>query len=162
VMAAEAHEPRLSPLFDPSSAQGPLASDGGAAFFLVPDDDSPGARMRWLGECAGSGLEIFQKLPILRLPGRYDAVCLGVPASLGAGADESLAELAASMSPCPLVLFRNRLGQHASVSATAAALAARAVLEGRLPFADPPLQLPRKRLLLLELGPPATAIEVFA
>ena len=167
VMAAEAYEARLSPLFDPSapsapsSAQGPLASDGGAAFVLVPDDDSPGARMRWLGECAGSGLELLQKHPILRLPGRYDAVCLGVPSSLRAGADESLAELAAAMSPCPLVAFRDRLGQHASVGATAAALAARAVLEGRLPFADPPLQLPRKRLLLLELGPSATAIEVF-
>ena len=171
VMAAEAYEARLSPLFDPiapiapsapGAASGPLASDGGAAFLLVPDDDSPGARLRWLGECNGSGLELIEQLPLLNLPGRYDAVCLGVPASLGAGADKSLAELARAMSPCPIVAFRHQLGQHKSVGATAAAIAARAVVEGCLPFAHPPLPLPRRRLLLLELGPPATAIEVYA
>jgi len=163
VMAAEAHEARLSPLFDPDAASGHLASDGGAAFLLVSDeDDAPGAHLRWLGECAGSGLELREKLPVLKQPNRYDAVCLGIHAPLAAGADKFLAELAQAMSPCPVVAFHDWLGQHKSVGATAAALAARAVVEGCLPFVHPALPLPRRRLLLLELGPPATAMEVFA
>jgi hypothetical protein len=155
VMAAEAHEARLSPLFDEGAATGPLASDGGAAFLLVPGDALPGARMRWLGE--HGGMEFLQELR-----GRYDAILVGVPASLGRDADEGVAKLAHAVSPCPLVTFRDRLGQHASVGATAAALAARAVLEGSLPFTAPPIPLPRRRLLLLELGPRVAAIEVFA
>jgi 3-oxoacyl-(acyl-carrier-protein) synthase len=162
VIAAEAYEARLSPLLDPSAACGPLASDGGAAFLLVPDDDSPGARMRWLGECTGSILELFEKLPSLKLPGRYDAVLVRVPASLSPATSEPIAKLAMALSPCPIVTFRDWLGQHASVSATAAALAGRAVVEGLLPFSHPPIPLPHRRLLLLDIGPHATAIEVFA
>jgi 3-oxoacyl-(acyl-carrier-protein) synthase len=156
VMAAEAHEARLSPLFEPEAATGVLSSDGGAAFVLVPDDATPGARMRWLGE--SGDLESLQE----RQTAPYDAILVGVPASLGADAAERLAKLTAAVAPCPLVTFRDRLGQHSSVGATAAALAARAVLEGSLPFALTPISLPRKRLLLLELGPRAAAIEVFA
>ncbi|HEY5283295.1 MAG TPA: hypothetical protein VIM14_10940, partial [Polyangia bacterium] len=156
VLAAEAHEARLSPLFDPGAATGPQASDGGAAFVLVPDDAEPGPRMRWLGEY--HDLKLLQEPPTAP----YDAILAGVPASLAADAAERLAELTAAVSPCPLVTFRDRLGQHASVGATAAALAARAVLEGALPFASTPIPLPNKRLLLLELGPRVAAIEVFA
>jgi 3-oxoacyl-(acyl-carrier-protein) synthase len=162
VMAAEAFEARLSPLLDPGAACGPLASDGGAAFLLVPDDDSPAARMRWLGECAGSSLELFEKLPGLKLPGRYDTILVRVPASLSPATSEPIAKLAMALSPCPIVTFPDWLGQHASVSATAAALAGRAVVEGCLPFAHPPIPLPQRRLLLLDIGPHATAIEVFA
>ena len=156
VMAAEAHEARLSPLFEPEAATGLLSSDGGAAFVLVPDDATPGARLRWLGE--SGDLESLQE----RQTTPYDAILVSVPASLGADAAERLAKLTAAVAPCPLVTFRGRLGQHSSVGATAAALAARAVLEGSLPFALTPIPLPRKRLLLLELGPRAAAIEVFA
>jgi len=156
VIAAEAHEARLSPLFDPGAATGPQASDGGAAFVLVPDDAKPGPRMRWLGEYRD--LKLLQEHPTAP----YDAILAGVPASLAADAAERLAELTAAVSPCLLVTFRDRLGQHASVGATAAALAARAVLEGALPFASTPIPLPNKRLLLLELGPRVAAIEVFA
>jgi len=162
VMAAEAHEARLSPLFDERAATGPLASDGGAAFLLVPDDALPGARVRWRGEFGGSDLEFLEKFPALKLSGHYDAILVSVPAALGPKANEQVSKLAEAISPCPLVAIRDRLGQHASVGATAVALAARAVLEGRLPFAAPPIPLPRKRLLMLELGPQTAAIEVFA
>ena len=162
VMAAEAYDAQLSPLFDPGAARGHLASDGGAAFMLVPDDGSPGARLRWLGECAGSSLELFENLPTLKLPGRYDAVLVQFPVSLSSSASEPIARLAMALSSCPIVTFRDWLGQHASVSATATALAGRAVVEGYLPFAHRPIPLPQRRLLLLDIGPHATAIEVFA
>jgi 3-oxoacyl-(acyl-carrier-protein) synthase len=160
VLAAEAHEARLSPLFDERAATGPLASDGGAAFLLVRDDALPGARMRWLGE--HSGLEFLEKFPALKVPARYDAVLVSVPASIAPETNEQVGKLTKAMSPCPLVAIRDRIGQHASVSATAAALAARAVIQGALPFAHLPIPLPHKRLLLLELGPRIAAIEVFA
>jgi 3-oxoacyl-(acyl-carrier-protein) synthase len=153
VMAAEAHETRLSPLFDPSAATGPLASDGGAALVLVPDDAKPGARVRWLGEHRDLA-------SWLTMPNPYDAILVGVPASFGTEANEHLARL--TIAGCPLVTFRDRLGQHASVGATAATLAARAVLEGFLPIPATPIPLPRRRLLQLELGPRVAAIEVFA
>jgi 3-oxoacyl-(acyl-carrier-protein) synthase len=155
IMAAEAHEARLSPLFDEAAATGPLASDGGAAFVLVPDDAAPGTRLRWLGESGGMKL-------LHGLPGRYDAILVSVPASHGPETADQIAKLAEAMSPCPIVTIRDLLGQHASVGATAAVIAARAVLEGALPFAAAPFPLPRKRLLLLELGPRTAAIEVFA
>jgi 3-oxoacyl-(acyl-carrier-protein) synthase len=160
VMAAEAHETRLSPLFDEPAAAGPLASDGGAAFVLVRDDALPGARVRWLGEYGGS--EFLEKLAVLKVPGQYDAVLVSVPASSASDSSEQVGRLAELMSTCPLVAIRDQLGQHASVGATAAAIAARAVLEGALPFASSPFLLPHKRLLLLELGPRVAAIEVFA
>ena len=156
VMAAEAHEARLSPLFEPEAATGPLAADGGAALVLVPDDAAPGARVRWL--CESRDLKLLQE----HQRGHYDAILVSVPASVAVDADERLAKLTAAVSPCPIVTFRDRLGQHASVGATAAVLAARAVLEGSLPLASTPIPLPRKRLLLLELGPRVAAIEVFA
>jgi len=104
----------------------------------------------------------LEKFPALKLSGHYDAILVSVPAALGPKANEQVSKLAEAISPCPLVAIRDRLGQHASVGATAVALAARAVLEGRLPFAAPPIPLPRKRLLMLELGPQTAAIEVFA
>jgi len=98
----------------------------------------------------------------LKLPGRYDAVLVSVPAALGPTASEPLATLTMALSPCPIVSFRDCLGQHASVGATAAALAGRAVVQGCLPFALPPIPLPHRRLLLLDVGPHTTAIEVYA
>ena len=61
-----------------------------------------------------------------------------------------------------MIPVRRYLGQHASVSATVAAVAARAVVEGCLPLAERALPLVRKRLLLLDAGPRASAVEVFA
>jgi 3-oxoacyl-(acyl-carrier-protein) synthase len=164
VMAAEAYDAQLSPLLDAAAATSPLASDGGAAFVLVPDDDVPGARVRWLGESGGGdgGTGAIALLAAIVAPDRYDAIAVSVPAALGAAADETLARLAGTLPDYPLVPYRDDLGQHASVSATATAIAARAVCEGVLPLGPIPLALPRRRLLLLQLGRHATAIEVFA
>jgi 3-oxoacyl-[acyl-carrier-protein] synthase-1/3-oxoacyl-[acyl-carrier-protein] synthase II len=159
VMAAEAHEGRLSPLFEPAS-QGAHASDGGAALMLLPDDGAVGARLRWLGESATHGPAFVDALELGNLRDRYDAVLVSRPAGFASAADDAIAGLA--QRGCPLVHVRDRLGQHASISATVAAICARAVIEGTLPLGESPLPLARKRLLLLDLGARSAAIEVFA
>jgi 3-oxoacyl-[acyl-carrier-protein] synthase-1/3-oxoacyl-[acyl-carrier-protein] synthase II len=160
VLAAEAYEARLSPLLDPGAATGPLASDGGAALLLVPDDGGAGARVRWLGESGSGALALLAQVAAHAPLASYDAVAVSLPATTGESVDLAISRLTEMLKPCPVVAYRDRLGQHASVSATATALAARAVREGVFPFGGIPL--PRKRLLLLLLGPRATAVEVFA
>ena len=167
VVAAEAYESTLSPLLDDATATGPLTSDGGAAFFLVPDDAVPGARVRWLGENCGSGdddsaFSLLGDIATNATRDRYDAVAVSIPAAIGEDADRTLSGLAGLLPNCPFVPYREHLGHHASVSATATAIASRAVCEGVLPIGPSPLSLRRKRLLLLQLGRHATAIEVFA
>jgi 3-oxoacyl-(acyl-carrier-protein) synthase len=165
VLAAEAFEPHLSPLFEPAVARGALASDGGGAVLLVPDDDRPGARVRWLGERGigqGAVLDLVDELAHEEALDRFDAVLVGVPAALDDAATESLAHLTSRFPRAPIVGYRARLGQHASVTATAVVLLARAVVAGTLPFATSPAPLPGKRVLVLDLGHHASAVEVFA
>jgi 3-oxoacyl-(acyl-carrier-protein) synthase len=162
VVAAEAYEATLSPLLDAAAATGPLASDGGAALVLVPDDDVRGARVRWLGENGEGSDSAFSLLASVAASSpldRYDAVAVSIPTGLDA---RTRSRLEVVLPNCPCVPYRSFLGQHASVSATATALAARAVCEGVLPFGTSPIPLSRKRVLLLQLGRHSTAIEVFA
>jgi len=165
VMAAEAHEARLSPLFEPAS-QGVHASDGGAALLLLADDSAPGARLRWLGESGARGSAFLDGLGLREAADHYDAVLVNLAAEFSSAAKNELDELAAlarrGCPVCPIIAVRDRLGQHASVAATVAALAARAVTEGILPLTESPLPLARKRLLLLDLGARSAAVEVFA
>jgi 3-oxoacyl-(acyl-carrier-protein) synthase len=160
VLAAEAFEPKLSPLFEPATAQGPLASDGGAAFYLVPEDGAPGARLRWLGEAAGPrARDLVTRLGPEETSGAFDAVLVGAPANYDLTADQAVATLVQVMPHVDVIDCRNRLGQHASVGATAAAIAARAIADDTLPFPDAP-PLHHRRLLLLEFGSRLTAVEV--
>ncbi|MBN2577092.1 MAG: beta-ketoacyl-[acyl-carrier-protein] synthase family protein [Deltaproteobacteria bacterium] len=158
VVAAEAFEPKLSPLFEPALAASRLLSDGGAAFLLVPDDNAPGARLRWLGEAA-DGLVLLDRI-IENTP--YDAVMLAAPAGQEAKLEPIRSRLARTVSPERIVPYPDRLGQHASIAAAATAIAARAVAAGVLPLAAPPVSLARRRLLLVEIGPRSTVFEVFA
>jgi 3-oxoacyl-[acyl-carrier-protein] synthase-1/3-oxoacyl-[acyl-carrier-protein] synthase II len=161
VVAAEAFEPRLSPLFDPEGARGPLVSDGGAAFLLIPDDGDPGVRLRWLGEGGNDGAVAL----VDRFAGvtpQHDAVVVGIPAGHDLAKDPAYARLGQLLPSASIVAYRDRLGQHASIGATAAAIAGRAVAVGTLPFTGAPIALPHRRLLLLEFGPRLAAIEVFA
>jgi 3-oxoacyl-(acyl-carrier-protein) synthase len=158
VMAAEAHESHLSPLFEPE-AQGARASDGGAALVLLADDGTPGARLRWLGESAARGPAFLDALALGNLRDRFDAILVSKPAGSDGATDASAA---LAQPGCPLVTVRDRLGHHASVGATVAALCARAVTEGTLPVGEAPLRLAHRRLLLLDLGARSAAVEVFA
>jgi hypothetical protein len=159
VIAAESFEARFSPLFEPAS-QGALASDGGAALALVPNDGAPGACLRWLGESAAPGPDFLDELALGALRDRYDAILVDRPAGLSGSPDDTIEKIA--QRGCPVVTVRDRLGHHASVSAAAVAISARAVLEGILPLGETPLPLVRKRVLLLALGARSAAIEIFA
>ncbi len=159
VLAAEAFEPTLSPLFEPAPGAG--ASDGGAAFLLLPDDGTAGARVRWLGEAASGSAPAMLERILEDRSGGYDVVLVGCPASHDAGGDPTWAWL--SQLAVPRVWRHERLGHHASASATTTAIAGRAVTAGSLPLAGAtPLPLPARRLLLVELGPRVAALEVFA
>ena len=160
VLAAEAFEPRLSPLFEPALAASP--SDGGAAFLLLPEDGAAGARVRWLGEAAGDAAVAMLDRLTENLTERYDAVVLGCPAGHDLALDPAHARLGRRLAGARLVWRHDRLGRHASIGATATAIAARAVAAGTLPLGETPLPLPKRRLLLVEFGPRATVIEVFA
>jgi len=158
VLAAEAFEPTLSPLFEPTPGAG--ASDGGAALLLLPDDGTAGARVRWLGEAASGSAPAMLERIFEDRPGGYDVVLVGCPASHDAGGDPTWAWL--GQLAVPSVWRHERLGHHASARATATAIAERAVTAGSLPLAGVPLPLPARRLLLVELGPRVAALEVFA
>jgi len=163
VVAAEAFEPRLSPLFEPETARSPFASDGGAAFVGVPDDACPGPRLRWLGEAENDDdARLVSGLAAGHGFGRYDALVIGSPAEHELRKNPAYTRLAQLAPAATMIRYRDRLGQHASISATATAIAVRAVMEGALPIAGAPVELHKKRLLLLELGSRVTAIEVFA
>ena len=154
VMAAEAHQAQLSPLFEPAS-QGAHASDGGAALLLLADDGAPGARLRWLGESATPGPAFIDALALGNIADRYDAVLVNLPAAFSSAAHNEMDEMGSlARRNCPIIAVRDRLGHHASIAATLAALAARAVTEGVLPLAELPLPLARKRLLLLDSWSP--------
>ena len=120
--------------------------------------------MRWLGEAPSddSLSPLLEGMPTLAETSHYDAIALGVPAAFAPHTQEFVAQVATRFPNCPCLPYRARLGQHASVGATAAAVVARAVLAGALPFAQTPVPLPRKRVLLLQLGRRSAAMEVFA
>jgi 3-oxoacyl-(acyl-carrier-protein) synthase len=161
VLAAEAHQEHLSPLLDPVAATSPLASDGGAALVLGPDDGLEDARVRWLAECdvadVASCVAELAGPSFLHI---YDVIAVGI--SVGVDAEKKLSELQTLIPAIPCIAYRDRLGQHASVSATATAIIARAVNEGVLPLGKDTMPLPHRRVLLLQLGTRAELLEVFA
>jgi 3-oxoacyl-(acyl-carrier-protein) synthase len=161
VVAAEAFEPKLSPLFEPEVAASP--SDGGAAFVLVADDGAEGARLRWLGEAGGEGaIRLVDALTGDAFAQRYDAVVLTVPPAHDLFNDPGWLRLLQWVPPTAFVRYPSQLGHHASVGASAAAIAAHAIGESVLPFPHPAIVFRHRRLLLLEFGPRLAAVEVFA
>jgi 3-oxoacyl-(acyl-carrier-protein) synthase len=189
VLAAEAYQQKLSPLLDADAASTPCDGGAGFVLLPdAPDghdgpdgsgasgqseqseqsnDERPTVRIRWLGERRCEPSDVSPASLLAALDGmasigdraRFDAVALGISAG-HAQASRALASQVASAFPgCAVLPYHHRLGQHASVSATAAALTARGLGAGMLPFAD--LALPRGRVLLLQLGHRCTALEVF-
>lgn len=166
VAAAEAWNDALSPLLDPATANSGLASDGGAAFELAPDNDSAGVRVRFVAEEGGDDVELVDRL-LLRSGGaealgqRAGAILVGVPAREGPLARAQYARLQAAVgSHCPVIGYRDILGEHASVSAIATVIATR-VLQTRLlaPWAGH-LALLRPCVMMLSLGAWASSMEV--
>jgi 3-oxoacyl-(acyl-carrier-protein) synthase len=165
IMAAEAWQPELSPLLDPATEATGLASDGGAGLW-VETGDGPGAAIRFAGEEGGGDADAIGRL-LSRLGGMdsiaetYDAIWVGVPAREGEVAQEQLQRIRDLAEPTiPVMIYRDKLGQHASVSATAAVTAIHAVHSGVSPLGG--AHLTKKRLLLVNLGAWTTALEIRA
>ena len=158
IVGADAWCEPLSPLLDPASHTAP--SDGGAALLVVADDDNsaPGPRLRYLGGEHG-GLPALERL-LSRIrestPRSYSAIFVGVPAHTQT-APNQLAVLQRWAKDTPVVAYRDALGECASTSAVAAAMALEALKSGRIPNA--PIELPSS-ILLVTLGDCVAAMEV--
>ncbi len=157
LLAADEHHPGLGPLFEPAAA-GAAAADGGGAFLLDRGEDGVRLRCAFLGR-EPSAAELLAALGgAERVGRRFGAVMLGLPAAQ-AGAGRALyQQLAAALAVrLPVIELRPLLGEYATVSACAAALAVRAIECDRWLDARP---LNGRGVLLLNLGRMAAAVEV--
>lgn len=170
--ADEAH-PRLSPLLDPSVQADPQSSDGGGALLLRASRSGAGIGLRPVlfragAEASPAVHRLEQALGgAERIQRRHGALLVGIPAAQRALGREQLALFLERCWPQdanqPVVDLREALGQYASVSATAAALAVRLCQEGRVPAplaGIDEVSLEGRGVLLLSLGDPLAAIEI--
>jgi 3-oxoacyl-[acyl-carrier-protein] synthase-1/3-oxoacyl-[acyl-carrier-protein] synthase II len=167
ILAAEAWQADLSPLLDPAAAACGAASDGGGSLW-VANDTAAGVRIGYLAEQGGEPVAALHDT-LARLGGpeavanHYGAIFVGLPAREGQAAAEQLRTLRALLpDTLPVIAYRQRLGQHASVAATAAVMAHRALLTSTVPSADGPAPLARPAVLMLTLGSWLVAWEMFA
>jgi 3-oxoacyl-(acyl-carrier-protein) synthase len=159
IVGADGWHDVLSPLLDAESAAIGPPSDGGAAFVVSADDDAGGVRLRYLGEEGGGDAAAIARL-IDRLGGAaavargYGLVLAGVSPRGGEVARTQYADLERMLArSVPLKAYRDTLGQYATASAAATAMAVRMVQHG---------SLAKPKVLLVSLGAWVTAMEVFA
>jgi len=162
----------LSNMFDPSVSASTTLSDGGAAFCLKQAD--PGApltiRLNFF-ENAQQNTDVIASLT-RRLGGpekinsAYGALLIGIP---GCRRTEGEKQLAAFLSRSgfenPVIDYRKIIGEFASASAAAAAMAAGFLLKGKLPLPldnDRGRQLNPPGVLVVGLGKYVTAMEILA
>ncbi|MCF8050798.1 MAG: beta-ketoacyl-[acyl-carrier-protein] synthase family protein [Desulfobacterales bacterium] len=165
VGADEAH-PRLSPLFDPASAA--QAADGGGALLVERAGSGPIVSLRFLSGDGGAAGAVDKLIDALGGDGagaRFGAVLAGIPAGNKTAARAQLDKVAtACRFAGPVFDYRQWIGQFATASAAAAAMACRWIGQGRIPpalcagaegFDD------GRGLLLLGLGDSISAVEIF-
>lgn len=154
--------PRLDPSHDPAAP-----TDGGGALLLRPEGRGGGGpviRPVYLGPYADRP-RVAEPVAELggpdRIAGRYAAVWAGFPAAQAEPAAAQIAALA--QIDLPVWDYRAALGQHPSVSAAAAALAAGVVRRGEIPAGmagGEPIELGDRGILLLGLGTRIAAVEI--
>lgn len=166
VGADEAHE-RLTPLFDASArAAGPELSDGGAAF--VVSRTAAGPRMACpfsagAVERDDAGTLIPELLIAVGgadgLNRRFGAILACLPAARRADGEAWLADILGRAGfTGPVLDVRRMIGEFASASSVAAALAVALVWKGRVPGTD--ILLDARGILVLNLGEGMAAVEV--
>lgn len=172
VMGADEHHETLSPLFDGSTRAATAASDGGGALFLRKTDTPAGVTIAPVvfEYAAGNPDAVGSLLRSLggaeAVAARYAAVFAGLP---GAAKSESRKQLDAFLAAAgftgPVVDYRSLLGEFASASAVAAAIAAQCVKDGLLPAAlasGSPQSLNGKSILMLGFGTCITAVDIIS
>jgi 3-oxoacyl-[acyl-carrier-protein] synthase-1/3-oxoacyl-[acyl-carrier-protein] synthase II len=171
VMGADEHHQVLSPLFDKSVLMSSNPSDGGGALIMRKTEKASGLRIALiLFENTANNPSIVQSL-IHHLGGsdeirsKYGAVFAGMPAGERANCERQVREIISTADfNGPVIDFRKFVGEFASATAVAAALAVRFVRNGKIPgylSGCAESSLNGKGILLLGLGSVLTAIEVF-
>lgn len=165
----EAHDP-LTALFDPSVEPGGAPADGGAALIArVVSDAEPGTKLRLLVLQRGDG-GVESLVDALGGPediqSRYGAVLVGIPRACsreGRALEDRF--IAATGFSGMVVPFREAIGEFATSSAVATALAVKFVERGFLPGTatrPDPVELDGRGILLLGFGDHLSAIEVIS
>jgi len=165
---ADEHHPLLSPLLDPSVAAASHASDGGGALLVRPGRSDEGGPVlvahRPYPICEGPE-------PLLKRLGapdemrtRFAAVFLDIPAAQSDACRSEVERfLCAAEFDGPVLPVREFLGDYATVSAAATALAALLLRDGELPPAmgdGEPHSLKSKGILVLGVGRCWSALEL--
>ena len=172
VGADEAH-PALTPRFDRSVRDGAAVSDGGGAMLVRPAIDRSGIRLlpAFFEPRGQGGAWVSRLVEALGGPQRVGAafavMLVGMPAAQRCQVESGLTTLVADCAfTGPVIDTRRWLGEHASVSATATALAVEICRAGRVPGPlvagsdEPDVPLAGRRCLVLNLGAVITAVEV--
>ena len=163
----EAHHP-LTALFDPSVGPDGVAADGGGMLLarLAPEDE-PGTKLRLLVlERAGAGAEALVAAlgGADRVRDRYGAIFVGIPcANVGEGCILRDGFVATTGFPGMVLPYREAIGEFATSTAAATALAVQVVERGFLPavpIRGASVGLDGKGILLLNLGTNCSAMEV--
>ncbi|MBN1495394.1 MAG: beta-ketoacyl-[acyl-carrier-protein] synthase family protein [Spirochaetes bacterium] len=167
VMAADEHHEILSPLFDASAAIAQVPSDGGGALLLRRSEAPGGAAIAPLfyENTAGNPEIMLSLIAALGGPERissdYAAIFAGMPAASRQQSEARLHEfISATGFSGAVVDYRALIGEFASSSAAAAAIAARLAGKGTLPASlagGASLPLNGKGILILGLGAFVTA-----
>lgn len=163
----EAHS-TLSTLFDPSVAAADVLADGGAAFLsrrAVHGEPGPFISLLHLARPESNANSLVAALGgARRIQDRYAAIFVGVPLAHRQGGDSRLQKFIQTTSFAgPVFHYRQAIGEIATSSAIATALAVALVQRGFLPEAmvsSGNAELNSKGVLLLNLGPNSAALEV--
>jgi len=170
VVGGDEWHPGFSRLFDPSAALDDIPSDGGAALLIRSDgcsgDGCPGVFPRFLAMAGPSGpADMVRALGGAgRIRERFGAIFAGIPAAWRHKGDAAIEDFRTrSGFDGPVLDYRKRIGEFASASAVAAALAVACVKEGRIlapPDISNPVFLDGRGILVLGFGQHLSAVEV--
>ncbi|MBN1531139.1 MAG: beta-ketoacyl-[acyl-carrier-protein] synthase family protein [Spirochaetes bacterium] len=169
LIGADEYHEALMPLLQENHAAELPPSEGGGALIISAADRRQGPVIAplYLGQTL-SGTETLEDMALrlreMDAAARYGAVFAGIPRKHRECAGRQMAELRRMTGlSCPMMDYRERIGEHSSATACAAALAARLCTEGSIPggiAGDEPVPLRGRGVLLLGLGENLSATEI--
>jgi 3-oxoacyl-[acyl-carrier-protein] synthase-1/3-oxoacyl-[acyl-carrier-protein] synthase II len=170
VLGADEAHPRFTPLFDPSAALAKRPSDGGGALWVLGMEDTGGSDVR-VRPAVLAPAEDFHPADMVtalggpaRLRSDFAAVFAGIPAACRECGAACLKEfLSVSGFDGPVLDFRRQIGEFATASAAAVAVAVEACRRKTIlapPDIPAPLSLESRGILVLGFGACLSAVEV--
>ncbi len=166
VIGADEAHPRLSPLFDPASAA--HAADGGGALLMNRDGSGPTVSIVFFSGAGGAVGAVDNLVDALgggAAGKRFGVVLAGIPADQQTAARAQIDKVVSGCRiAAPVLDYRRWIGQFATASAAAAAMACRWIGQGRIPdalCAGGGSLSGGRGILLLGLGDSISAVEIF-